>query len=156
MNEIARVTHKTYEIVFDAATEEWKCGQLAMADKSLAKLKTAIDRAGKARRRVNVEALHLFDDYHSSKTKLKRCTIVLIRDGDRKADVKYPRERGQSQVAIDELYAPSEQSKLDAYIAAKEAVQKAEAIAERLQEGLTALDAAAIREIVVRQEEEKS
>lgn len=155
MNEIAKVTHKTYEIVFDITSEEWKCGQLALSDKSLAKLKTAIDRAGKKRRQVNVAAIHLQDYFHNDRTEIKNCTIVLLRDGDRKADVKYPRESGQSQVDICELYPPAARPKLETYVAAKKAAQKAEDDARKLQEKLEPLDAAAIRELVVRQEEEK-
>jgi hypothetical protein len=139
-----RDTHREQEITFDTATEEWTCGALALADKSLAALKRAIDRASKERRRVNVAVLYL--DYY----KIRSVTIVLLREGDRKAEIKVVGEKLQQQVPLSDLYPLSERIKLEAFVAAKKAESAATIKASRLQERLCPITADAVRAQVVR------
>lgn len=144
--------HKGFDISFDVATEEWKCGALALSNKSLTALKKLIDREGKKRRQVNVEVLYLHEAYshRDYAYKIQRATVVLLRDGDRKADIKVKGERGNVQVDIGELYALEERAKLEAYIAAKKREQKASDESSAASDALTALTAEAIREAAVR------
>lgn len=152
---MAKTDHKGHEIAFDEASEEWTCGSLALSDPSLKRLKASIDKASKQRRRVNVEAYQL-TDYWRQGVKLKKCTIVLLREGDRKADIKIERESGQSQADLCELYALDQKPALDAYIQARKAAVAAEEKAARLHENLEQLTAKAVREAVVRQAEQET
>lgn len=142
-------SHRDHEIIFDESTEEWKCGSLALADKSLAKLRSAIDRATKERRRVAVPALYLYERWNDEVPKISEVTVVLLREGDRKADIKEKGKRGQEQIEVRSLYALDQRANLDAYIEAKKLAVAANRKANELEEGLEPLTAQAIREAVV-------
>lgn len=145
--------HKGHEIVFDTATEEWKCGSLALSDKSLAKLKRSIDQATKERRKVSVEAYYMQERWRDDEVTLKKVTIVLLREGDRKADIKIG-ARERELVELRELYPLDQKEKLDTYMAAKKRESVARVQAEELMDSLVPMTAEAVREAVVRQAEE--
>ncbi len=82
-----RTKHRDFDVEFDVNTEEWKCGALALSNASLSKLKTAIDREGKKRRQVDVEALYLRERYWKGtyRNSLAVVKIVLLREGDQRS-----------------------------------------------------------------------
>lgn len=145
-----RVEHRGHEIQFDTATELWKCGSLALADASLHKLQLAIDRESKRRRTVKVDVLYLKEHWRNGTYEIKKATIVLLREGDRKADIKVAGERGQVQVGLGCLYPLDQKAKLDAYIAAKVKEQKATEHSSECEEKIEAITATAVREAVAR------
>lgn len=153
-----KTKHRDFDIEFDVGSEEWKCGALGLSDKSLAKLKTAVDRAAKKRRQVDVAVLYLEEAYRSRDWtyKIKTATVVLIREGDRKADIKIDGERGNKQVDIGSLYALDQRKKLEAFITAKRKASEADDAASAAKDELSELSAAAIREAVVRDAEDAS
>ncbi len=106
--------------------------------------------------RVNVEALYLSEGYYGNNYKYEiwDCSIVLLREGDRKADVKVQGKRSQQQVGIDELFPLDQRKKLEAFIAAKKRAVAAEAEASDLQEGLEPYTGEAVREAVARRADE--
>ncbi len=151
--------HRNYDIEFDVGAEEWKCGALALADKSLAKLKTAIDREGKKRRSVNVKVYHMDEGYSRRLGgryvyTVREATITLILENDRKACIKTAGQRGTEQVEIQNLYSLDQKKALDAFIAAKERESRAQQEASDLQDRLEAMTAAAIREAAARKADE--
>jgi hypothetical protein len=150
--------HRGHDIEFNISTEEWKCGDLALSNKSLAKLKAAIDVAAKERRRVRVPAYFLDERYRGGRYvhQIKKVTIVLLREGDRKADIKIDGDRGQQQVGLEELFPLDQKPNLEAFVAAKKREAMAEEEATKLHEDMNRMTAEAVREAVVKQAEESA
>lgn len=148
-----RETYRGHEIAFDTETEEWKCGSLALSDLSLKALKRTIDKASKERRRVSVPAIYFETSWHEIPV-VKDCTIILLREGDRKADIKIDRKAGTTQVEIGNLYPLSARDEIAAVVEAETQMFAASKKSERLKDKLRPLSAKAIREIVARQADE--
>jgi hypothetical protein len=155
MSEL-KLVHRKQEITFDPATEQWKCGALALADKSLSKLKAAIDKESKNRRRVHIEALYMEEVYKSSRYVfvLKKCAITLLLENDRKANIKIEGKREPQQVELCELFTLDQRSNLEAFIAAKARAEKADAEASEIRDILQPLTASAVREAVAARSDE--
>lgn len=154
----AKLKHRDFDIEFDVATEEWRCGAMALANKSLSALKTMIDREGKKRRQVDIEVLYLHENYvHNASNyvyTIKRAVITLLLENSRQARIKINGARLTEQVDLGDLYPLDDRKKLEAFIDAKEVAAKAEQAASELQEALSPLTADAVREAVVRKADE--
>jgi hypothetical protein len=154
----ATVRYKTYDLAFNEGTEEWTCGDLALANKSLAGLKKAIDGESKKRRRVDIDVLYLHEGYRRGRwyPEIKPAKIVLLREGDRKADIKMVGASSQEQVEFNSLYPLSARKKLERFIAAEKKVTEAEQARDALKEETEplALTATCVREMVAKRAEE--
>lgn len=152
-----KTKHRDFDVEFDVATEEWKCGALALSNKSLSALKIAIDREGKKRRQVDVEVLYLHEGYiHNGGYvyKIKSAVVTLLLENGRRARIKIEGERSTEPVDLHDLYPLGDRKKLEAFIVAKDRAAKAEQAAAELQEALKPLTESDIREAVIRKAEE--
>lgn len=148
---IPKTKHRDHDIEFDPRTEEWKCGALMLSDKSLSSLQKAIDRESKKRRRVSVEAYFLDEQYRGNRYvhEVLKCSIALLKDGDRNAYIKLDSKREQKLVSLRELYPLDQKTLLDAYVEAKNRAAVADADASEIQDKLSPYSAEGVREAVV-------
>ena len=148
--------YRDHDVVFDDETEEWRCDDFALVNKSLKALKGTIDRADKKNREMAVPALYVEESYYNDKpAKLLDCTIVLMRiDRNPKANIKIAGKKGIEQVGLQELYPVSERKKVAAYVD----VQNRRAILDKqmgeLKDDLTRITPELLRELVVKQADE--
>lgn len=147
----ANTSHKGKTIIFDEATEQWKCEEFMLADPSLHKLKAAIDAESLKRRRVAVPVLWLHEQWRRSGPnllKLKEATVVLLRDGDRKADIKVGSEK--HHIDMNDLYPVEQRAELLKLVTLKANEAAAvNAVAEQ-EERISSISAQEVREMAVR------
>lgn len=154
-----RITHREHAIEFDEATEIWSCGDLGLADKSLAKLKKLVDRDSKKMRRMRVPALLVYAHWKEEAT-IRAVTITLLREGGRSAQVEWTDSDGderKERVDVHDLYGPDLREEIVAYQEKRRAADAAEEIADAAWAEIDQrrMSAERIREIVVQQAEEK-
>jgi hypothetical protein len=145
--------YKNHDVVFDDDTEEWRCDDLALSDKSLKVLKGAIDRADKKDRTMAVPAVYVEESYHNDRpAKLLDCTIVLMRADRRpKANIKIVGRKGIENVELRELYPAFEREKVAAYVDVQNRRAALDKQMDELKDDLTPLTPELLRELVTRQ-----
>ena len=148
--------YKNHDVIFDDETEEWRCDDFALINKSLKALKGAIDRADKMERTMAVPALYIEESYHNDRpAKLMDCTIVLMRiDRNPKANIKIAGKKGVEQVDLRELYPVSERKKVVAYVDVQNRRAALEKQMDDLKDDLTYITPEILRELVVKQADE--
>lgn len=154
-----RITHREHAIEFDETTETWSCGDLGLADESLAKLKKLVDRDSKKMRRMRVPALLVYAHWKEEAT-IKAVTITLLREGGRSAQVEWrdgEDDERKERVDVHNLYDPNLRGAIVAYQAKRKTADDAEEIADAAWAEIqkSVMTAERIREIVVQQAEEK-
>lgn len=148
--------YKNHDVIFDDETEDWRCDDLALSNKSLKAIKSAIDKADKKDRQMAVPALYVEESYHNDHpAKLFDCTIVLMRiDRRPKANIKIAGKKGIEQVDLEELYPVSERKKVAAYVDVQNRRAVLEEQMENMKEDLVRITPELLRELVVKQADE--
>lgn len=148
--------YKNHDIIFDDETEEWRCDDFALTNKSLKALKGTIDRADKKNRTMAVPALYIDESYHNDRpAKLLDCTIVLMRvDRRPKANIKIAGKKDIEQVELRELYPVAEREKVAVYVDVQNRRAALEKQMDELKDDLTCITPEILRELVVKRADE--